>query len=271
MRAERRRRSARQSVDSRPRRASYCTIINGAPKLVEISLATNRVLRVNPFSDDVAPQGSYLNDIRFTPDGKFGFLSDAGARGAIVVIDLGSGNARRVLDGHPSTQAEPGLKVKLDGLILQHGNGRPAVFNVDGITISTSGDYVYWQALNGRTLYRLPVSSLTDPTLAKSTLEVKIERVGPSEPSDRLWTDAKDRIFFASFQDNAIKRRDADGQIHLVVQDPRLRWPDSMAEGADGSLYITTSHIQDSPWFKPGASDHAATELWRIPNSMPAR
>jgi len=33
------------------------------------------------------------------------------------------------------------------------------------------------------------------------------------------------------------------------VQDARLRWPDSFAQGPDGAIYVTASHIQDSPWF----------------------
>lgn len=38
--------------------------------------------------------------------------------------------------------------------------------------------------------------------------------------------------------------------LRTVITDPRLRWPDTFSEGADGAIYITASHIQDSPWFK---------------------
>ena len=114
-----------------------------------MDLATNQVKRVLFFGADIAPQGSYLNDIRFTPDGRFAFVSDVGARGAIVVIDLGSGNARRVLDGVLATQAEPHLIVQANGHPVRRADGRAAVFNVDGITVPAAGDYVYWRALNG--------------------------------------------------------------------------------------------------------------------------
>jgi hypothetical protein len=43
----------------------------------------------------------------------------------------------------------------------------------------------------------------------------------------------------------------------MLLQDSRLRWPDTFSQGPDGTLYVTASHIQDSPWFHPsGWRDH---------------
>jgi hypothetical protein len=33
-----------------------------------------------------------------------------------------------------------------------------------------------------------------------------------------------------------------DKTFAVAVKDPRLLWPDSMAEGPDGAIYITASH-----------------------------
>ena len=52
------------------------------------------------------------------------------------------------------------------------------------------------------------------------------------------------------------------------MTDRRLRWPDTMAEGPDSTLYVTASHIQDSFWFKPGAPLALRTELFSF---APAR
>ncbi len=65
-------------------------VIPGGPKLVRIELATNKVAQVIHFGEDVALQGSYLNDVRFHPNGATAFITDSGARGAIVVVDLES-------------------------------------------------------------------------------------------------------------------------------------------------------------------------------------
>src|SRR6187551_3146385 len=40
-------------------------VVAGGPKLVRISLATNKVEQVIKFGEDAALQGSYLNDVRF--------------------------------------------------------------------------------------------------------------------------------------------------------------------------------------------------------------
>ena len=99
-------------------------VIAGGPKLVRIELATNKVAQVIHFGEDVALQGSYLNDVRFHPDGNTAFITDSGARGAIVVVDLESGRAHARLDGHPSTQPEKGVEISVDGQKLQRPDGR---------------------------------------------------------------------------------------------------------------------------------------------------
>jgi hypothetical protein len=37
--------------------------------------------------------------------------------------------------------------------------------------------------------------------------------------------------------------------VRQVLTDSRLRWPDTLSQGPDGAIYVTASHIQDSPWF----------------------
>jgi hypothetical protein len=48
------------------------------------------------------------------------------------------------------------------------------------------------------------------------------------------------------------------------MQDDRLRWPDSFAQGPDGTMYVTTSRIMDSAQYKPGAPVELPTQLWRF-------
>jgi DNA-binding beta-propeller fold protein YncE len=75
--------------------------------------------RTRPFDETIATQGSYLNDVRISPDGRFVYITESGVRGAIVVVDTASGAVRHVLDGDPRTQADKSVAVKVDGKPLQ--------------------------------------------------------------------------------------------------------------------------------------------------------
>jgi sugar lactone lactonase YvrE len=239
-------------------------LVKGGPKLVQIDLATNKVAKVIPFDTDMAPEGSYLNDIRFHHDGRRAYLTDSGATGALIVLDLQSGGARRVLDGHPSTQPEPDVVVKHRGKELRRSDGRGAEFSADGIEVPPDGAYVYWQALTGHTLYRIGTDALDEANASADSLAGKIEEVGKVGVSDGYWMDADGRLYLSAAEDDAVKRRLPDGTIETVVQDDRLRWPDSFAQGPDGAIYVTSSHIMDSKWFDPDAGPVTPTELWRI-------
>jgi sugar lactone lactonase YvrE len=245
-------------------------IVPDGPKLVRIDLATDRVAGVNRYGQVVAIPGSYLNDVRFSKDGKHAFLTDAGQRGALVVVHLASGKARRVLDGHPSTQPEKGVVVSTDGKPLRYPDGRKVLFAADSIALSSDDAWLYWKPLTGNTLYRIRTAALTGSALAGKDVSSLVQSYGHVGPTDGLWIGrGTDTLFITSIQDNAIKARNLAqgpaGGLRTVLQDPRLRWPDTFSQGPDGSLYVTTSRIQDSAFFNKDAPPALPTQLWRLP------
>jgi hypothetical protein len=64
-----------------------------------------------------------------------------------------------------------------------------------------------------------------------------------------LWVGKNGEIYLSSIADNAVKIVKPDGSIQPLLADSRLRWPDTFSQGPDGQIYVTASHIQDSPWF----------------------
>jgi sugar lactone lactonase YvrE len=237
-------------------------IVPSGPKLVRIDPARNRSVQIIPLNHTVVPEGAYLNDMRFSPDDHYAFITDSG-RGAIVVVDLYRGDAWRVLDGDAATHFEPGVRPQADGRTLLR-NGKPMEVSADGIAISRDGKYLYWQALAGRTLYRVPTSLLENPDTSPKRLRESVEKVGQSVVADGLLTGADGSLYIASPERDAVLVRDADGKLTVLAQDARLRWPDTLAQGPDGSLYVTASHIQDSPWFNPNAKPQVPSALFRV-------
>lgn len=259
-----------------PAAPAMATVVKDGPKLVEIDLKTDRPARTIAFDETVAPQGSYLNDVRFSPDGRTAYLTDSGARGALVVVDLDSGKARRLLDGDPTTMPDKSVTVSADGQPLRRPDGRGVEFAADGIALSVDGRTLYWQAIKGKTLYSLPTDALTGwltssvvpGALTDRSLSGKVETVGENGPADGLIVSRHDgRMYVSAPEENAVKVRDlsaAGGRPTVLVQDPRLRWPDTFAEAPDGTILFTTSHIQDSAFYRPDAPAALPTELWRI-------
>ncbi len=232
------------------------------PKLVRIDLASNQVSRVYPFDRTVAPQGTYLNDIRFTPDGQRAVLTNSGQPGSLITLDVSSGQARRVLDGHPSTQVQPNVAVVVDGRDLRRPDGEPPKFSADGLAIDVKGEYVHWQATTGTTMYRIPVAALFDSRITPSELGRMVEVFAQTFVADGYWMARDGTLYVTSCTDNSVKRMTPDRQFVVAAQDSRLLWPDSMAEGADGSLYVTASHIpQMRSWQGPGVAE---TQLFRF-------
>ncbi|MET0968738.1 MAG: L-dopachrome tautomerase-related protein [Tardiphaga sp.] len=225
--------------------------VTGGPKLVQIDLATNAVKRVYPFGADIAGPASYLNDVRLSPDGKFAYMTDSGLPGGIVVADLQSGKAWRVLSGDPSTEMEKDVTVMVDGKALRRPDGRQPMFNADGIALSPDGKTLYWQALTGKTLYKIGTDVLQAAQGNGDAAKGKQEKVATTEPVDGFWMDKTGKLFVSSIGDNAVKSLQPDGSLKTEISDVRLRWPDTFSQGPDGAIYITASHIQDSPWFHP--------------------
>jgi len=241
-------------------------IVKGGPKLVKIDLATNQVLQTIPFGEDVAPKKSYLNDVRIDTRTNTAFITESG-RGAIIVVDLMSGKARRLLDGHPSTQPEEDVKLVVDGkaLIDQQKKTPPQIAS-DGIALDAKNGYLYYHALTGHTLYRIKTSFLRDEKLSKAELESKVENVGRTSASDGMLEGQDGSVYLTDLENSAIARWDpANKRVEQIIADKRLLWPDTLSWGPKGEMYVTASQIENMPRFNKGKSTRTEPyKLWKI-------
>jgi sugar lactone lactonase YvrE len=227
-------------------------VIPGGPKLVQIDLKSNKVVRVIPFGPEVAKPSSYMNDIRFDDRDHTAYLTDSGA-GGIVIVDLQSGKARRALDGNPSVLVEKGVQIVIAGKPVQR-NGQPPQINSDSIALSPDGQYLYYKALTADTLYRIKTHILRDASASPSQVSAAVEKLGKTFPTDGFWMDAKGNLYLSDLDNNAVVERTPDGKMQRMVSDPRLVWPDTFTQGPDGTIYITASHINEGPAFNQGVS-----------------
>ncbi len=216
-------------------------IIPSGTKLLKIDISVNQITQKIIFDKDVLPAGCYLNDVRIDTNLNYAYITDSGL-GAIIVTDLSTGKSRRVLSEHPSTKSE-NIVLSVDGKEWLHPNGQKPQIHSDGIALDGKGEYLYYQALTSRTMYRIKTKYLRTASLSATELESKIKIVASPGASDGIAFGPGKNLYLTSIEMNAIRRLTKSGKIETIIQDPRLKWPDSFSISQDGYIYVTTSQI----------------------------
>lgn len=198
---------------------------------------------------------SFFNDIAVDPVHRSIFISDASARTpAIVVVSLDSGSARRVLEQHPSVVAKPIAMQIGDKTYAVDKDGEPvASVGVDGITIDPQSEWVYYGASQDTDLWRVRAADLVDETLTDAELAARIERYGERPVCDGITIDSAGNVYITDITNFAVGVVDRAGKYRILYRDEqRLSWPDGMAFGPDGYVYVVSNQLHLSVPFNRG-------------------
>ncbi|MFV0422977.1 L-dopachrome tautomerase-related protein [Oleidesulfovibrio sp.] len=238
-----------------PANPQFKGVVEGGPKLVEVDLETNSIKRVYRFGPDIAPVKSYLNDVRIDVERNFAYMTDSDGS-ALVALNLETGKARRFLDSHPSTESED-VTLTIGGTPWMFMGGKPQI-HADGIAYDAAKDMLFYQALTGRTMYRLPAAALRNQDVTDNEVAAQTEIVGKTGAADGLYFGPDAKVYISALEHDAILRTTPDGRVETVIQDAAISWPDSFSMGPDGKLYFTTSRIHE------GAQPKAPYGVYRI-------
>lgn len=230
-----------------PANPQFKGVIPDGPKLVKIDLKTNTITNTFHFNADIAPERSYLNDVRIDTEHKFAYMTDSGI-GAIIALNLKTGKAKRFLVKSPTTKSENVILTINGKKWLQNGNA-PQVHS-DGIAYDPKEDILYFQALTGRTMYAIPASLLRDFNLSPETIEKHVRAIGETGAADGLLFSPDNKIYISALEHNAVMRTTPAGEVELVVNSPEINWVDSFSLGPDNELYFTDSFINRMPSYK---------------------
>lgn len=210
-------------------------VIAGGAKLIKIDLSTNIVIKVFELGFDETD--TYLNDVRIDNTKSYAYITDSGL-GKLCIIDILSGDIKTALYSHPSTKAES-ITLLIEGISYE----RPV--HADGLAIDPMGEYLYYQALRGRNLYRIHTRwlSIRDTILSENELAEKVEHVAASGASDGIEFGPDGNLYLTSIEANAIRRYVPGRGVETVIKDTKIKWPDSFAITTDSTIYFTISQI----------------------------
>ena len=213
-------------------------------RIVAIDLDTNEVLRNQALAPDVAPAGSFLQDLQVSADGNTIVIADASfwrKSPAIIIYDVETGETRRVLESHASVSAEDfvirsgGREMKfLGGIVALRGG-------VDGIALGP--EWLYYGAISGSGLYRVLLRDLLDESLLPSQLATRVERVGDKPLSDGLSIDVEGNVYITDVEHSSIFVTGPGTRLRTLIQAGDIRWPDALSFGPDGYLYVADSAL----------------------------
>jgi sugar lactone lactonase YvrE len=233
-------------------------IDSSAPKLVQVDISNNSVIQVYHFDNTTALPNSYLNDVRFDEGKQIAYITDSEADGAIIVLDLKTGNARRLLAGATSTKQEPNFVAQIGDVVIQGATG-----NSDGIALSRDKRKLFFQPLYANHSFYINTRYLLNDDFTDTELASLVVPLGTAPMTDGMDIDQFNRLYFTALERFAISRCTSRAPMICedVVQDPRIKWPDSFA-WLNNTLYFTTSQIFLGPTFNNGTD--LRTDPYRV-------
>jgi sugar lactone lactonase YvrE len=176
--------------------------------------------------------------------------------GALIVVDLKTGKSRRLLASDDSTKAVEGEQIMVDGMkILDPATGKAPQLHADGIALDNAGGWLYFHPLTGTTLFRIKTADLCNEALSNEQLAAKVQNLGKTPKPDGMLEAPDGTVFLTALEQNALVRFDPrTSRIETIISDKLLQWPDTLAWGPNGALYVTTSQIHRMAKFHGGIS-----------------
>ena len=227
------------------------------PKLVGWDSRKGKLHRLIFLPEPISRPDSFVNDLAIDEARNQVYIADpaGGTDAALVVVDYRSGYARRVLQGHVSVVPED-LDLVIDGQAVEvvQPDGslvRPRI-GVNPIALDTRGEWLYYGPMHGTSLYRVRVTDLLDEQLGPESLAARVERYGRKPICDGISIDSDDNIYVTDIGNNAIGVIDRSREYRILIQDPRLSWPDAFSFAPDGGLYTVANQLHRSATLHAG-------------------
>ena len=196
---------------------------------------------------------SLLDDVRFNPASGKAYLTDAGAP-ALIVLDLASGVARRILDNDLSTKEY--MPASAEGTLLHSSTGFEHIY-ADQLEVSPDGTWLYFQPASGG-MSRIQTSYLDQAfyksSLSEGPLSAYIEPYAHTPSTGGTAIDADGNVYNSDTDSQRVIKIAPNGTMTILVQDPRLLWIDAMWIDYQNRLWMPAAQLNRGTPFNNGTS-----------------
>ncbi|MEM9281375.1 MAG: L-dopachrome tautomerase-related protein [Verrucomicrobiota bacterium] len=231
------------------------------PKLVAWDSKRDELHQIIVINPQALRPRSFLKNLVLDPAAPLIYISDPadGVNSAIIVVDTQTNLARRVLEGHRSTQMDPTVALELDGrpVEVRRPDGQLAtpLTGVSPIAIDRKGEWLYYGPRNGSSLFKIRTELLRRLDIAPQVLENQVNGVSPKPICDSMVIDSRGRIYFGDISRGSLDYVSPDDDylnLRLLIRDPRITWPGGLLIGPDGDLHFFSSQLHRTPFFNSG-------------------
>lgn len=237
------------SEASKPQLVAWNAETGKLHKRLEIpASAVTPISFLQDFALDEKRSKVYIADMTFPPPG-------GTSKAAIVVLDLETGSARRVLEGAKAlmpTKRDVVIEGSLVGTKLEDGTSAPHHLGINPIAIDPAFAWVYFGTIGGDAIYRIPAKALADEDAKDAALEMAIVKYGEKRPCDGIAVDGKGRVYITDIEGSAVGVTTEEGYTVLAHDKKLLSWPDGFALGPDGWLYVVQNNLHAHPALNEG-------------------
>jgi sugar lactone lactonase YvrE len=237
------------------------------PKLVGWNLEEDRLEDVIALPQPASRDDSFLNDLAVDRTHQTIYIADPtrGEHQALIVVDLNSGTARRILESHPGVSAEDvDLIIDQQPVRIRRPDGttfRPRV-GVNPIALNKENTWLYFGPMHGTAMYRIRTSDLTDATLPEAELAARVERFGNKPISDGSSVTGAGEVLVSDIGNNAIGLVNPNGSYRQLFQhDTLIRWPDAFSFGPGDWCYVVINQLHLGPVLNAGEDESQAPYL----------
>jgi len=176
---------------------------------------------------------------------------------ALLVVSLETGETRRLLEDHPALEPDA-IPIAVDRRPVAHreldGTVERLRLGVTQLSLDPAGTFLYLAPLNGGRVWRIRTADLLDGALGPKELSTRVESYAERPSGTGLVASDDGRVVVADVEGHALRITSPSGQA-VLVEDPRLQWPDGLASGPEDWVYVTVNQLNLHPSLNRGEEE----------------